>query len=94
MIAGRDIPRLHPRAKLRVDARTGDTFLLYPERGLRLNGTAAEILSLACAGQDLDGIVRIMSDRYGREPTGMRADILGFLEALAARGLLAGAGAR
>src|SRR5262249_37838533 len=39
-------PRLSPRARLREDARRGEVLLLYPERGLLLNSTAAAIARL------------------------------------------------
>ncbi len=43
-------PCLARRARVRFDRRSGDYMLLAPERGFRLNASAAAILSL-CDGE-------------------------------------------
>ena len=43
-------PRLAPKARLRFDRKSSRYMLLYPERGLVLNATAADVVQL-CTGE-------------------------------------------
>ena len=80
---------LASKARLRFDQTSGGYLLLYPERGLALNATAANILKLCDGELTVDGIVeklrREYLDRSGEE---LRHDVLEFLEEMARRGLL------
>jgi pyrroloquinoline quinone biosynthesis protein D len=81
-------PRLAAAARLRFD-RVGDRMmLLYPERGIVLNGTALAILEL-CTGEHR---VRELIDRLLRTHAATRAeverDVLAFLRELERRRLL------
>ena len=81
--------RLAPHARLRLDERTGDWFLLYPERGLRLNATGTAVVRLLTGEHDLRGIVdRLVPE--GPEPA--RAAVEGavaqFLDRLIERRLV------
>ena len=82
-------PRLSPKVRLRFDRRTGRSLLLYPETGLDLNRTAAEIARLCTGDYTMDEIVRSLAQTYGAVPPPIiERDVNTFLSALAARGLL------
>jgi pyrroloquinoline quinone biosynthesis protein D len=82
-------PRLAGKARLRVDRRDGRLWLLYPERGLLLNGSAGEILRLCTGGLTVAAIVDRLAGRY--EPSrrdAIHADVLRLLNRLSDRGLI------
>jgi coenzyme PQQ biosynthesis protein PqqD len=82
-------PALAAKARLRFDRTTGGYMLLYPERGLALNPTAASILKLCNGELTVDGIVEALQREYAERPAPeLRKDVLEFLEELARRGLL------
>jgi coenzyme PQQ biosynthesis protein PqqD len=72
-------PHLAARARLKHDRLTGDTLLLYPEHGLKLNASAAAILR-ACDGRTAAEIATALAAPLD--------DVLEFLSALAGRGLV------
>ena len=77
------------KVRLRRDPRSNKMMLLYPERGLELSDTAADIAAL-CDGRTAAAIVDELAARHAgaaREP--IERDVLSFLRALAERGLLA-----
>jgi coenzyme PQQ biosynthesis protein PqqD len=81
--------RLAPHVRFRLDEQTGDWFLLYPERGLRLNATGTAVVRLLTGEHDLRAIVdRLVPE--GREPA--RAEVEGavvhFLDRLIERRLV------
>jgi pyrroloquinoline quinone biosynthesis protein D len=82
-------PRLAPKARLRVDARTGQTLLLYPERGLALNATGAEILGLCTGERCVSEIIAALAERHGSHES-LANDVQAFLTRLAERNLLRG----
>ena len=81
-------PRLAPKARLRFDRHSGNYLLLYPERALALNTTAAAIVA------HCDGVctVAVIADRVARDcgepPALVLAAIQHLLAALADLGLL------
>jgi coenzyme PQQ biosynthesis protein PqqD len=82
-------PALAPKARLRFDRVSGGYMLLYPERGLALNGTAASILKLCDGERTLESIVLELHQQYvDRSGDEVRAEVLEFLEELLKRGLL------
>ena len=82
-------PTLAPKARLRYDRTSGGYLLLYPERGLALNATAASILKLCKGELTVDGIVEELRREYTDRPEPeLRKDVLEFLEEMARRGLL------
>jgi pyrroloquinoline quinone biosynthesis protein D len=83
-------PRLHAKARLRVDAHSGQMMLLYPERGLQLNPTGREVLELCTGAATVGEIAAALSARHGASTDVVLAEVRTFLDGLAARGLLAG----
>ena len=81
-------PRIAPKARLRYDRKTGRTMLLYPEKGLVLNPTAAEIAKLCTGEHSIAAIVTQLASRYGKDTTAIENEVMKFLSALAERGLL------
>jgi coenzyme PQQ biosynthesis protein PqqD len=82
-------PALASKARLRFDRISGGYLLLYPERGLALNATAASILKLCDGARTVDGIVDELRGEYvDRSDDDMRREVVGFLEELLQRGLL------
>ena len=81
-------PMLAPKAKLRLDPKTGKYILLYPEKGLLLNSTGAAILR-QCTGQhSLSTIISVLALEFQSEPQVLEPEVLGFVQGLLDRGLL------
>jgi coenzyme PQQ biosynthesis protein PqqD len=84
-------PRLAPKVRLRYDRLTGKSLLLYPERGLALNDTAAEIVKLCTGEATVAQIVDDLVARYGADKReALAAEVAAFLQSLADRNLLRG----
>ena len=82
-------PRLTSKARLRWDKREGRYFLLYPERGLLLNATAADVVQLCTGEHTVEGIVGRLAEKYpGKAREEIEREVLAFLSQIAARGLL------
>ena len=79
--------RLAGKARLRFDERSGKHMLLYPERGMALNDTAHDIVTLCTGERTLSEIVHTLRMKY---QTGERleGDVRAFLGALLERGLV------
>jgi coenzyme PQQ biosynthesis protein PqqD len=84
-------PVLASKARLRVDKQTGGHVLLYPEKGLALNATAARVLSL-CSGEHTFGeILDALKRDYTDGPLErVEADVEALLRGLEQRGLVQG----
>ncbi len=82
-------PRLAPKARLRVDRVTGKMLLLYPERGLALNDTGAEILDLCNGELCVSEIIDALAARHGPSAA-LAQEVRDFLQKLADRNLLRG----
>ena len=61
-------PALVAKARLRYDQVSGGYMLLYPERGLALNPTAAGILKLCDGELTVDAIVERLQRDYAERP--------------------------
>jgi coenzyme PQQ biosynthesis protein PqqD len=84
-------PRLAPKARLREDRVSGGSLLLYPEKGLALNETAAEILRLCTGEVTVAEIIERLVAKYGDERRDvLAAEVEAFLRSLADRNLLRG----
>lgn len=84
-------PRLSPKCRLRLDRLAGRSLLLYPERGLELNDSAAEIARLCTGEWTVHDIAEHLARTYvDASPDDIRRDLQDFLNTLAGLGLLQG----
>jgi coenzyme PQQ biosynthesis protein PqqD len=82
-------PRLVPRARLHYDRHAAQWMILYPERGLALNATAAAIAVLLTGERSVEAIVDALAAAAPGTPRGTIArDVRTVLDALTARRLL------
>ncbi len=88
MISRDTRPRIAAKARLRYDRKAERTMLLYPEKGMVLNPTAADIAKLCTGEHSVGAIVDQLASKYGKEATDIEREVMGFLSALAERGLL------
>jgi coenzyme PQQ biosynthesis protein PqqD len=89
MIALESRPKLAAKARLRLDRKTGQHLLLYPEKGLALNPTSASILELCTGENTVSAIVDRLREKYsgGNEET-IRGEVLSFLGVMVDKGLV------
>ena len=89
MISAGTRPRLAAKARLRWDRKGERYMLLYPERGLVLNATAADVVRLCTGELTVDAIVERLAEKYTTQPReALEQEIVTFLGRLAARGLV------
>ncbi len=82
-------PKLAAKAWLRWDRREEKYLLLYPERGLLLNATAADIVQLCTGEHTVEGIIARLAAKYpGQRREDIEREVLDFLGEIARRGLL------
>jgi len=82
-------PRMAGRARLRFDRQAQQHILLYPERGLALNATAAEIVKLCTGENTVATIIDRLAARPGAPPPDVVArEVLSFLERMVDRALV------
>jgi coenzyme PQQ biosynthesis protein PqqD len=82
-------PRLAAKARLRWDRKAERWMLLYPERGLVLNPTAADVVQLCTGEHTVDTIVEKLAEKYTTQPReALEQEIVTFLGRLAERGLV------
>ena len=89
MIAADARPRLAPKVRLRFDAKSERFMLLYPERGMVLNPTAADIVQRCTGELTVTEIVAQLTDKYAPQPrAAIEREVIQFLDAMADRGLV------
>lgn len=82
-------PRLAPKVRLRFDAQANRYLLLYPERGIQLNGTGADIVKLCTGEHTVAQIIAQLTGKYcAQSPESIEREVLTFLEALSERMLI------
>ena len=82
-------PKLASKVRLRWDRREGKHMLLYPERGLLLNATAAEIVQRCTGEHTVEGIVDQLAEKFpGKAREEMEAEVMVFLGQMHSRGLV------
>jgi coenzyme PQQ biosynthesis protein PqqD len=82
-------PKLAAKARLRYDRKTTRYLLLYPERGLELNPTAADIVRLCTGTHTLAAIVEQLAAKYASQPReAIAREVVTFLAAMSERGLV------
>ena len=89
MISLESRPRLAAKARLRWDRKDERFMLLYPERGLVLNPTAADVVKLCTGELTVGAIVEQMAAKYTRERDAVEREVVEFLTRMAERGLIA-----
>lgn len=83
--------RLSPKVRLRADRRTGRCLLLYPETGLELNETGAEIVRLCDGTWTFGEMAQCLAQAHADvSPIVIERDLRAFLKALTDRGLVQG----
>jgi pyrroloquinoline quinone biosynthesis protein D len=75
-------PKLASRARLRWDEREKAHMIVYPERGLVLNATAAEIVKLCDGTRTEDEIVMTLSEGANEKRETIERDVHALLERL------------
>lgn len=75
-------PKLAKRARLRWDARDEKWMILYPERGLVLNASAAEIVKLCDGTRSIDEIAGALATSSGAPLERVIGDVRALLERL------------
>jgi coenzyme PQQ biosynthesis protein PqqD len=89
MISPTSRPRLAPKARVRFDRRGQQYMLLYPEKGLALNATAAAVVELCTGEHTVEAIVEQLAAKAAGEPRErVERDVLAFLQSMADRGLV------
>jgi pyrroloquinoline quinone biosynthesis protein D len=88
MLSASSRPRLAPKARLRFDRKTERYMLLYPEKGMVLNPTAADVLQLCTGEHTVASIVERLAARYGQDARQVEREVLQFLGTMADRGLV------
>jgi len=87
-ISRKSQPRIASKARLRYDRKTERYMLLYPEKGLVLNPTAADIVRLCTGEHSVGVIIDQLAAKYGRDGLAIEREVTDFLAALGERGLL------
>ena len=94
MISAGTRPRLAGKARLRWDRKAERWMLLYPERGLVLNPTAADVAQLCTGEHTVEAIVEKLAEKYATQPRAdLEREIVTFLGRLAERSLVSDGGA-
>jgi pyrroloquinoline quinone biosynthesis protein D len=88
MLTRDDIPRLAGKVRLRFDRHGGQHLLLYPERGMQLDATAAEILQLCDGSRAISAVALELAQRHQHECAAVERDVLTFLQQLSDRCLI------
>ena len=82
------IPKLAKKARLRFDRHSGKHMLMYPERGLELNESAAAIVKRCDGTKSVAAIVEEISAEVGAPADDIRPDVISILDGLRKKGLL------
>lgn len=82
-------PRLALKARLKSDGPSGRYLLLYPERGMELNSTGAQIVRLCNGERTVAEIIEMLVARHAAPRQRIEREVVAFLGALHARALLA-----
>jgi coenzyme PQQ biosynthesis protein PqqD len=85
------VPKLAKKARLRFDRHSGGHMIVYPERGLALNESAAAIAKRCDGTRTIAQIVEELAIEAGLAADGredVQLDVVAFVEQLAQKGLL------
>jgi len=82
-------PRLAAKARLRFDRKTERTMVLFPEKGLELSPTAADVVHLCTGEHTVAEIVEQLLQRYTTDDrAAVEREVLEFLNTMADRCLI------
>lgn len=81
-------PRLAAKVRLRYDRKAERYMLLYPEKGLVLNPTAADVAQLCTGEHTVSAIVAQLAAKYGQDVPTVEREVMDFLAVLTERGLV------
>ena len=81
-------PRLASKARLRYDRKADKTMLLYPEKGLVLNATAADVAKLCTGELTVGAIAEQLAVKYKEDISKVQKEVIGLLGSFAERGLI------
>ena len=82
------IPRMPRGVRMRFDEARDQWILLGPERVLKLDDIAREILNRCDGEADLRAIVDDLAQAFDAEPSIIEADVMSFIGDLKTRGFL------
>lgn len=89
MIASGARPQLSAKARLRFDRHTARHMLVYPDRGMELNASAAAILELCTGERSVAEIVDLLHARaVGAPREAVERDVCAFLQSMLERRLI------
>lgn len=80
--------KLAKKARLRFDRHSGKHMIVYPERGLELNPSAAAIAQKLDGTRDASAIVDELAREHAADREEIARDVARFLDELRAKGLL------
>ena len=83
-----DRPRLAAKVRVQIDRVGGGSILLYPERVMMLNTTAAAVVALCDGSRSKGEITAELAERFAAPADQLAADVSEFLRQLSERGLL------
>ena len=81
-------PRLAPKVRLRYDRKAERYMLLYPEKGLVLNPTAADVAQLCTGEHTVRAIAAQLASKYSQDGATVEREVVNLLNSLAERGLV------
>lgn len=81
-------PRLAAKVRLRYDRKAERYMLLYPEKGLVLNPTAADVAQLCTGEHTVGAIVEQLAAKYSQDVPTVEREVMDFLVVLTERGLV------
>lgn len=82
------VPRLAAKVRLQFDRHSGRHLLLYPERGMQLEDSAAAIIKRCDGVHSIAEIAGHLAVEFDADAFDIESDALEFLQALCDRALL------
>jgi coenzyme PQQ biosynthesis protein PqqD len=83
------VPRLASKARLKLDRHANRFMIIYPERGLELNDTAAAIAKKCDGTRSVGAITDELASEHGGAPRAeIEKDVVAFVTELRDKGLL------
>lgn len=87
-VSAQSVPALRRGIRRQYDATRAQNVLLCPERVILLDDIGDAILALCDGRKSIAAIALALAARYEEEPALIEADVIGFVEDLAAKGVM------